>query len=421
MTNTPTAARTQLILTVVTWLALGVCVYSIADDSLTQWDFDVYYSAAHLFAAGGNPYSPLHPHPGLRGDLIYQYPPLTLLLFVWTPLFSLQAAKLLWLTAKLAAIMFMAWLWHRDFERLNLRWPTVWVIALGFNATLLRDLVCGNISTFEQLGLWLGFSLLLRGRPYAAALLIAGVAQFKLLPAGLLGLIPLVRSRDGWRPFFAGCGLFLGVLALNVAFDPGLTDHYVRLFSDANLRMDDRNLNNPSSLALFRDIVESTAMIPGLSFNRIGGTWAYSFFVIMIVLLIIRAAADKPGAIRRADPRLLIYFGCSLYALTMPRMKDYSYILLLLPALFVITDLTRRGRAANYPILAVAAVLFTQPQQSNVPGLAGLIIMLQAYMPLVFAGGVMCYVLRALLENDSRDRGERHWMFSEERIADIVR
>jgi len=399
MPDTLTASRARLLLAIVAWLALIVCVYSIASDPLSQWDFDVYYSAAHAFVAGQNPYVPLHPRPDLRGDLIYQYPPLTLLLFRWTTFFSIPAAKMLWLALKLAAIASLAWLWHRRFERLDPRWPTVLFIALAFNATLLRDLSCGNISTFEELGLWLAFSLLITGRPYAAALLLACVAQFKLLPASLLGLILLVRPQDGWRPFMAGCALFLGLLALNFAFSPELTHHYVSLFSAANLRMDDRNLNNPSSLALFRDIVDSTAILPGLSYNRLGGTWAYIFFVITLALLIIRTAWKKREVLRRANPRLLIYLGCSFYVLAMPRMKDYSYILMLIPALFVVKDMTRRQIAMSYPILAVALVLFTQPQQTNVPGLSGLIILLQAYMPLVFAAGVLAYVLMALTSN----------------------
>jgi hypothetical protein len=87
-------------------------------------------------------------------------------------------------------------------------------------------------------------------------------------------------------------------------------------------------------------------------------------------------------------------------------MKDYSYILMLIPSLFVMKDIIRRRVAANYPLLAVALMLFTQPQQSNVPGLAGLIIMLQAYMPLVFSGIVMVYVLRASLRIDSREQAD---------------
>jgi hypothetical protein len=90
----------------------------------------------------------------------------------------------------------------------------------------------------------------------------------------------------------------------------------------------------------------------------------------------------------------------------MPRMKDYSYMLMLIPALFVMKDIIRRRVAANYPLLAVALMLFTQPQQSNVPGLLGLIIMLQAYMPSVFSGIVMVYVLSVLLGIDSRGQAD---------------
>ncbi|HTX23778.1 MAG TPA: glycosyltransferase family 87 protein, partial [Steroidobacteraceae bacterium] len=247
---TPKTRAAHWATTAAALLALAACVYSIGSDRLAQWDFQVYYSAAHAFASGKNPYVPIHPHPHLYGDLIFQYPPLTLYLFQWTTLLSLASAKVLWLALKLLALALLAWIWHRDFERLEVSGWVVPFMALGFNAALLRDLVGGNISTFEQLGIWLAFGLLVRNRPYWAAVTLAGVAQFKLLPIAFIALIPLTRPHDGWRPFFLGCAVFLGLLALNPVVSPDLTHNYLSLFNNANLRMDDRGIVNPSSLAL---------------------------------------------------------------------------------------------------------------------------------------------------------------------------
>jgi hypothetical protein len=153
MFHSLTTSRTSLALTIAVWLGLIVCVYSIADDKFAQWDFYMFYSAAHALADGTNPYVPLHPHPNMYGDSIFQFPPLTIYLFRWTTLLSLASAKLVWLGLKLVALAVLAWLWHKDFERLDVSWPIALFVALGFNATLLRDFDAGNISTFEQLGI----------------------------------------------------------------------------------------------------------------------------------------------------------------------------------------------------------------------------------------------------------------------------
>lgn len=392
-----TDPRIRLALTTAVWLGLLGCVYSIAADNLAQWDFNVYYSAAHALAAGETPYRPIHPHPGLAGDLIFQYPPLTTYLFYWSNLFSLAAAKLVWLGLKLLAIGVLAWTWRRDFERVDATWPIALFIALGFNATLLKDFVTGNISTLEQVGIWVGFSMLVRGRPYAAAVLLAFVAQFKLLPAAFLVLIPLVRPLDGWKAFLLGCAVFAGLLGLNFVLSPTLTHDYLSQFGNANVRMDDRGINNPSSLALFRDIIDLTAWVPGLSYNRDAGTRVYFFYIAALLLILIRATSGRVRRVLNSDPRLIIYCGCALYAVAMPRMKDYSYILMLIPALFVVRDLRRSEGTQNYLLIALGLMILAQPQQTNVPGLQVLIYMLQAYLPLSLAAVVMIYVLRLML------------------------
>ncbi len=380
---------------------LSACLYSMAVDPLSQWDFNVYYSAAHAFAAGGNPYTPVHPHPGLNGDVIFQYPPLTLYLFRWMTFFSLATSKLIWLGAKLGAVALLAWVWRRDFEATDFQWPILLFIALGLNTSLLRDFVCGNIATFEQVGLWFGFGLAVRQRPYAAAAVLACVAQFKLMPVVFLALLPLMRPRDGWKPFLVGGSIFSGLLILNLLWSPGLTGNYLGLFSNANLRMDDRGANNPSSLAWFRDLIDLTSYAPGLPYNRLSGTIAYGVFLVALSLIMIRAGWNLRASLRRADPRLLVYLGCALFTVAAPRMKDYSYMLMLLPTLFVVRDLNRRAVRTDYLLLAVGLMIVAQPQQSNVPGVTDLVYMLQSYLPLYLAGGVLVYVLGALRDPDT--------------------
>ena len=110
----------------------------------------------------------------------------------------------------------------------------------------------------------------------------------------------------------------------------------------------------------------------------------------------IRGLVDESCPAAAADPRLLLYIGCALFTVAAPRMKDYSYILMLLPALYVLRDLRRRRLPADYVLLGVGLMIVGQPQQTNVPGMTALVYMLQAYLPLLLSGGALAYLVTAL-------------------------
>ena len=392
--------RTSTLITVVVWLGLAACLYSIASDYHYQWDFHVYYTAAREFAAGRAPYLHIYPHPWNRTEVfLYNYSPLTLYAFQWVVPFSLEAAKWIWLGIKLVGLALLLRLWHTSFERLNAGWAIVLFLALGFNSALLRDFTAGNISTLEQLGIWLGFGLLIHGRPYAAALVLACMSQFKFLPIVFLVLLLVNQPREGWKPFALGCMAFVAIFALNLLIGVGLFHDYILHFADPRNEFDSRGVTNPSSLALFRDLMDATSFANGLPENVAAGTRIYVLYLILLVLLLIQAVWKRRDRLRAADPRLLVYFACALFTIVSPRLKDYSYILMLIPTLFVLRDLGGRGCRPDYLLLGLGLLAFGQPQQSLVPGLQVLIYMLQAYLPLFLAAAVMVYVLKTILKN----------------------
>jgi len=391
--------HTSTWITIVVWLGLAACLYSIASDYHYQWDFHVYYTAAREFAAGRAPYVPVYPHPWNRTEvLLYNYSPLTLYAFQWTVPLSLEVAKWVWLGIKLVGLALLLRLWHANFEKLNAGWAVVLFLVLGFNSALLRDFTAGNISTLEQLGLWLGFGLFTRGRLYAAALVLACVAQFKFLPIVFLTLFLVNRPRDGWKPFALGCITFVAMFALNLLTGVRLFHDYIQHFADPLNEFDSRGVTNPSSLALFRDLMDATSYTNGLPDNVAAGTRIYVLYLILVVLLLIWAVWKRWDRLRTADPKLLVYFACALFTIVSPRLKDYSYILMLIPALFVVRDLGTRGLRTDYLLLGLGLMAFGQPQQSLVPGLELLIYMLQAYLPLFLAAAVMVYVLKTILK-----------------------
>ena len=381
------------------WLGLAVCLYSIGSDYHNQWDFDVYYTAAREYAAGRTPYLHVYPHPWNRTDVfLYNYSPLTLYVFQWVVPFSAQAAKWIWLGIKLAGLALLLRLWHASFERLNAGWAIVLFLVLGFNSALLRDFTAGNVSTLEQLGVWLGFGLLIRGRLFAAALVLACVSQFKFLPIGFLLLLLVKRPSEGWKPFALGCMAFVAIFALNLLMGAGLFHDYIVHFADPVNGFDSRGVTNPSSLALFRDLVDATSYTNGSPENVAAGTRIYVLYLILLALLLIRAVWKQRESLRAADPKLLVYFACALFTIVSPRVKDYSYILMLMPTLFVLRDLGRQGFRPDYLLIGLGLMVLGQPQQSLVPGLEVLIYMLQAYLPLFVAAVVMVYTLKMILK-----------------------
>lgn len=391
--------RTSTWITIVVWLGLAACLYSIASDYHYQWDFHVYCTAAREFAAGRAPYLHVYPHPWNRTEvLLYNYSPLTLYAFQWTVPLSLEVAKWAWLGIKLVGLALLVRLWHASFERLNAGWAIVLFLVLGFNSALLRDFTAGNISTLEQLGIWLGFGLLIRGRLYAAALVLACVAQFKFLPIVFLTLLLVNQPRAGWKPFALGCMTFIAIFALNLLMGAQLLHDYILHFADPLNEFDSRGVNNPSSLALFRDLMDATSYTNGLPDNVAAGTRIYVLYLILVALLLIWAIWKRRDRLRAADPKLLVYLACALFTIVSPRLKDYSYIIMLMPALFVVRDLGRRGLSPDYLLLGLGLMAFGQPQQSLVPGLQLLIYMLQAYLPLFLAAAVTVYVLQMILK-----------------------
>ena len=371
------------------WAGLIVFVLSIGVGSQSQWDFRVFHNAPAVVATGSNPYA-TDPDLGYPPGLTYLYPPLALYVFKPLSLMPFRLASLIWFALKLAALMALLYLWHRNFERLTRSWLAIAVLAFGFNAPILKDLTAGNISIFEQLGLWFGFCLLLWNRFYLAGFVIALTAQFKLIPIVFLGLL-LIVEKPQWKPFTAAAALFGLVFLSNYLVAPELTRQYVATFSVTdNSNLDERGAINPSSLAFIRDLADKAAR-KGVPVSRSVADLA---FLVYAGLLGVAAVAyvRYRAAIHVTSPRWLIYFACVLFVLAMPRVKDYSYIVLLIPALFAARQLLHGALAGMWylPLLVVLLVPHVQFGYYY----AGIPAWLHAYQPWLLAWCLLYYLIR---------------------------
>ena len=179
-------------------------------------DFAFYWSSAHQFATGQNPYV-----PGIPGQRLVMFgPPWTLAVTGWMGLFSLQNAGFLWMVAAVLLVWVSAfWLWELYGEGHDGLWAVVLTFATTGVATALimcqiTPLILFALAGFlryEEKRPWLAGSLLFLAtlKPHTV---------FLVWPA--LVLCALFQKR--WKPLagfaltFAAANLFVWAVRPNI-------------------------------------------------------------------------------------------------------------------------------------------------------------------------------------------------------------
>lgn len=351
-----------------------------------QWDLRVFHAAPAILEDGRNPYD-RETSVEIPADLSYLYPPMVLHVLAPISQMSYEAAYRLWFGLKLLALIALVILWGRAFERIDSSWLVLLLLTFGFNSALLRDLAAGNVALFEQLGLWFAFCCLLQRRPYLAGAVIAVIAQVKLMPVVFLGLLLATPAGSRWKPFVASLALFLVLFATNFMLMPQLSMQFLEVIVSGNQNLNERGVLNPSMLSLMRDLADFGAE-RGVPIPPFFANGVYLGYVTAVGLFLVWILRRYWNEFSRVDGRLLIYLACLIYVLTMPRVKDYTYIILLMPALHILRSM-RSG-----PLIPLIAVFMLMPASSTyVPGLARhAILWVHSYLPL-FAAGAMFGIL----------------------------
>ena len=311
----------------------------------TQWDLDLYLHAARAEARGLDPYRvPLV--ETVTTDAFqdgFVYPPGTLVLF--RLLDRLPAARA-WLVLKLAAAALLLALWRRTVLRGVDGLLVLWVLVLGMNGALLWDLRSGNVALFEILILWAGFAAFLDRRYVLFAILVAAASVWKLLPLVFLGLLflPAVPSRRRGAALAAGLGAFALAVGLPLVLRPGLGRAYIHALGAVR----SCGAVNPSSLGILDQLA-------GLAGGLPRGTTPVLWVLFAGAAL---AASRRPiaRAFRGSAPEDALLTALLLYAVLVPRLMIYSYVMVLPAVLSLGLRMLRRGRGA----LLLGAVLCLQ-------------------------------------------------------------
>ncbi|MCL6621469.1 MAG: glycosyltransferase 87 family protein [Syntrophobacterales bacterium] len=318
--------------------ASWVVAYLLRHPEVFQWDFRFYYFAAKAHAAGLNPYNTQNlikiASVAIEPTLGYAYQPITLYFFYPLLLLDFTTAYQVFLLAKIPALIFLVVIWRRWFlENANVALLLLFIL-LAFNNTIYADLAAGNISIYEQLFIWGALVCFLKRRLALFWLAIVLVAIFKIVPLLFLGLLFLVDDKKQAFTWFSlsllGYAAFLG---LSYLCEPAL---FVTFFTQGQAMLTERGVINPSSLAFIVGALNQVGNFLGRPFPPLLSQIVFVALAGLILGISFRAliAWQRGGGAHRDKVALL--FACVVYTLIAPRMKNYSYILLLAPAFFMV-------------------------------------------------------------------------------------
>ena len=312
-----------------------------------QWDVMVYWWSGRAFVHGVSPYGPIPQQPEY---LHFVYPPLVAAVFAPLSVLNVAATKVLWIVLKLIAFVATVRLWRRRIAVTQDAVPALFYFTFAFGSAALVDFTSGNIAIFEQFLLWLGFAALLSRRWWTFAAIVVVAAQAKLTPVFFLGLLLVIDERPRWSPFIGGTLLFVLGLGANALLLPAQT----REFLASITALGERGWGDPSMLGVMEDLVDQLRglrlPLPAVTAHLLYLAAVATVFWLTVRWWRARRAADA------SDPLLIVLVTLAVYALVMPRMKDYSYVALLPVGWYALAK--HRQLTAS---LAVLAVLVPRP------------------------------------------------------------
>jgi hypothetical protein len=328
------SARGTRVAAVVVTLVIGIfLLLRTRQAPVVQWDFEVSYYSAIAHQAGMNPYdsTQLAAVAGKK-ELPFTYPPYVLDLirpFTWMPL---AAGAQIYLGIKILMLLAIFPMWRAIFGFPDKLALAVFAI-FAFNSTIFHDLFTGNISSFEQFFIWLGMYWYWREKPALAAMSLVAGSCMKLVPGALLVVLLLDGRKEYVKWFAIGCATFLMIQAGAIVRSPELYWGFVHNAGG----LDERGPMNPASLAFFRSAFDTVCYLTKRQVPYFAPFVVYEIFTVGVLLMARRVAKINAG-----DPEKVRQNICLVvltYAVLIPRFKDYSYILVIAPALFAILSI----------------------------------------------------------------------------------
>lgn len=300
----------------------------------TQWDLMVYYYAAKAHSENLDPYY-LHSLEETSGEklrLTFVYHPATLPFFKILNLLEYDTAHYTWLILKLIFLAALIIIWRKYFLRDTSFLLLLALVLLAYDATVYWDLKAGNISIFEQLLLWLAFVFFLKRKPLLFCILVLAASYFKFTPLIFLILLPISDLKHKWRYSAASLGIFLLFIAATYLSSPALFRDFITSFNAIAERGTDYNY---SMLAFLKDFSENVFPFKHVPFQYVISGLLYGLVIIAVGMISAKAIVRASHTREPLRSLLILFIVCVTSVVILPRMKSYSFIILIPPSLFI--------------------------------------------------------------------------------------
>jgi len=360
----------------------GLAHYLLSRPDVFQWDFRVYYEAGRAYLRGANPYDAtlaagVEGYAAPRGFRFY-YPPLTLPLLGILASRDYTAALHGMFIFKCILLIGLIYLWGREFlpGKPDLLFYLFCLVA--FNGCIYIDFKAGNISVIEQFTLWLGFYFFLKRRLLLFCMLIICSSLFKITPLLFLGMLYFSGDAKKYVWAWVSAAAVVLITAASYAFDPAL---FTRFILNAG-RVLDRTIvmSQPSTFDLLEDLIRMLKGTTGLALSS--GVHLAVFGAVVATVLIV--TVRRFTMLRSLDlvdrEKIMIFIACTVYAMVVPNFEDYEYIILIVPAYWI---LKRSGDVNFYMFFFMFTLLSSV--LTPLPLIRPLIRIMLEYSPLVLA------------------------------------
>lgn len=312
----------------------GYGIYSLSIAEPKQWDFKTYYYGAVAHDRTLQWWDPVVLSGVARAEikLAYVYPPLTVWFFKPLTWLDYSAAYQVWLWVKVLLLALLVVLWCKSFLKDEDPAIVLLFATLAYGSSAYWDLVAGNIGIFEQAVLWFGLYGLLKHRLWMFTACVLLVSLFKLTFILFLALPLLLRDDGALKYSLVGGALFIVYLLLNYF----TYAHEFGVFWSIITSIDERGeVYNHSLLAFCRDLVDILRGSGTVAGSTTLGSALYIVLAAVIIWQSWLAWSRRRSSGSHQDFLTTLALFTLGYALVMPRMKTYSFVLLIPASLLI--------------------------------------------------------------------------------------
>lgn len=285
-------------------------------------------------------------------------------------------AAVIFLALKCVILIWLLLLWKKKFIGKEKTALFYFFTLLAFNSAVYLDMRAGNVNLLEQALLWAGFYYFIKRRYVLFCTFILAAASFKMIPIFFLFLLFFSKEKHRLTYFgFAGLAFAVYLFGQYLWFPAYFFGFVENIF----VVMKDNKIIAPSTYTLINDV--------SVYLNKAGIATVPILIVSIISAIILILTTKTYLTFQRLNARdhqkIAIFLMCLMYALILPRFKDYSYILLIVPAFYIIQKVRY---IKTLPFLFILCIL--SAKYLMLPGASSFFSLLWNYYPLLIAYGI---------------------------------